>query len=398
MPQPSSALSHLHAGGTPEDFRPAWVELQVPALHANIREIRRRIGASTQLMAVVKANAYGHGLWELAPVLAQNGDIQWFGVAIFSEALTLRRMGVTQPILVLGHTPDHSWQSAAEHRIALTIHDQSQLPLLKRFAAVSTAEARLHVHLKVDTGMHRLGILDRLVPDLLTELRDLAGVVHVEGLFTHFHSAHASRTISAEQQLKRFRRLMATLERSQLRPALCHCANSAATLRLPESHLDLVRVGGALYGLSPDSRNCPLPTALKHVLSWRTQVVQIRELDTGMGLGYDHTFITTRRATVAVLPVGYADGLQWNSSRNRRVLVHERAVPIIGGVCMDQAFVNVTELVENPVRVGDTVTLLGASPTGTGRLWSDEVARQEKTIEYDVTCRISPRIPRLLAH
>lgn len=390
LPQPAEAQGTERAA----DFRPAWVEISRAALETNLEALQRLLRPHTRLMAVVKANAYGHGLHEIVPLIARNPHVQWLGTALFSEALDLREQGVVLPILVLGHTPSYSWAAAARHRIALTIHDDDQIAALEHFAGTAAPDTRLSVHIKVETGMHRLGIGHRSIPALLQRLVPLAPCVDVEGLFTHFHSAPAKDPLATQHQLQIFSHLLQDLEAGGLRPPLCHCANSAAALYLPETHLDMVRAGGALYGLNPDSQTCRLPAPFGAVLTWRAHVVQIRHLVAGMGLGYDHAFIAPRRTTVAVLPVGYGDGLQWANSGQRRILIGGHAVPVVGRVCMDQSFIDVTALGPDRIRVGDTATLIGAEDGHA--LWCDDAARQEGTIEYDVTCRISPRIPRVV--
>lgn len=372
---------------------PAWIELSQSALTANVQALARRLASDTRLMAVVKANAYGHGLQPMAALLAACPRVQWLGVARFSEAQALRQQGVALPILVLGHSPPDVWPAAARLRIALVLHDEEQMPAAMRFARAAGAGPALRLHVKAETGMHRLGLAPRRVPAVLTRLQALERV-QCEGLFTHFHSASRADSRATRQQWTLFQGLLAALERQGLRPPLCHCANTAAALQWPETHLDMVRVGGGLYGLNPDREALRLPPAFAAVLSWRTQVAQVRSLAKGAGLGYDRAFVAPRRTQVAVLPIGYGDGLRWASASRRQVLIRDRAVPLIGRICMDQAFADVTALGRAAVRAGDAVTVLGSQR---GRsLDCATAAAQDDTIEYDVTTRIASRLPRIV--
>ena len=382
-----SRPGHGAAGG-----HPAWIELSRSALTANVQALERRLAPDTRLMAVVKANAYGHGLQPMAALLTARPRVQWLGVARFSEAQALRRQGVALPILVLGHARPDRWPEAARLRIALALHDEEQMPALMRFARAAGSEPVLRLHVKAETGMHRLGLEPRRVPAVLARLQDLARV-QCEGLFTHFHSAPRADARATRQQWTRFQDLIAALERQGLRPPLCHCANTAAVLQWPETHLDMVRVGGGLYGLNPD-RALRLPPAFTAVLSWRAQVAQVRSLAPGMGLGYDRAFVAPRRTQVAVLPIGYGDGLRWAAASRRQVLIRGQAVPLIGRICMDQAFADVTALGPVAVQAGEAVTVIGSQR---GRnLDCAAAAAQDDTIEYDVTTRIASRVPRLV--
>ena len=373
---------------------PTWIELHQSVLSTNVKAVRGLLKPETHLMAVVKANAYGHGLREITGLLKGIPEVQWLGVARLNEATALRKQGIDLPILVLGYTPRLDWVTAATLDISLAIHEESQIRELLNIGESGQEYGRLKVHLKVDTGMHRLGLQPGDVPKIIYDLTKGGDNIVLEGLFSHFHSADAAAASLDLDQLLVFKKLVGELERQCLRPPLCHCANTAAILRWTESHFDMVRLGGGLYGLNPDSASCRLPAPLKPVLRWKTQVAQVRQLTTGMGLGYRQSFKASRPSLIAVLPVGYGDGLQWASSGERSVLLGGGKSSLVGRVCMDQSFVDVTELASNAVRPGVTATLIGDDQGGS--LWADAVATQEGTIEYEVTSRLSERIPRLL--
>lgn len=369
--------------------------LHVNRLAENARAVATRLAPGARLLAVVKANAYGHGLEEVTRHLALLDEVVAFGVSTMREALALQRLRLPRAILILGPTDDESFPTAATEGFALTIHEPRQVQALIRFARTATTE-RLLVHLKVDTGMHRLGLAPEAVPGVLADLANLQPTVRVLGLCSHFHSADAEDLASAKAQLHQFRKLVSDLERRGLRPPLCHIANSAATMRMPASHMDMVRVGGALYGLNPSHEHCRLPEAFQPALSWFTEAVQIHEVPTGTALGYGHGWRARRPSRIAVLPVGYADGLPRTASGE--VLIRGRTVPLVGTRSMNMSFADTTDIDDPPVQPGELVTLIGSD--GENDLHCDRIADLEGTIEYEVTARIptSDRILRALEY
>ncbi len=373
---------------------PTWIELRQSALEANLKAAKRLLRPETGLMAVVKANAYGHGLCEVARLLQERPEVQWLGVARLSEALTLRKVGNDLPTLVLGHTPVQDWNLAANEGISLAIHEEGQLQGLLNTSVPDMGARKLKVHLKVDTGMHRLGLQPAEVPEIARQITGMSDRIELEGLFSHFHSADAEVSALDLSQLWIFKKLVSDMQKQQLCPPLCHCANTAAILRWPEAQFDLVRLGGGLYGLNPDSTSCRLPSPFRPVLSWKTKVVQVRRLEVGMGLGYAQTFRALRPSLIAVLPVGYGDGLLWPNSGRREVLFEGGNSKLVGRICMDQSFADVTDLGTGTVGVGDEAVLIGRMQDTSQ--YADVIAAQEGTIEYDVTTRLASRIPRLL--
>lgn len=372
--------------------RPTWIEIQREALVENVRQIRRRIGPERLLMAVVKANGYGHDASLVAPIFLEAGADR-LAVATLAEAVPLRQAGVTAPILILGYTP--AWQAEAAVRLELTatVYDLETARALDQAAAA--LGRRIPVHVKVNTGMNRLGLLPEAVPPFLAAMQTYRHL-NVEGIFTHFATADAEDKTFAHEQLGRFQRLLAELEAAGLRPPLAHAANSAATLTLPQAHLDMVRCGIALYGLDPDVDECPLPPGFRPALSWKAQVAHVMALQPGDGVSYGHEFVASRPMVAAVIPVGYADGFPRAPLHWRNVLIHGAPAPILGRVCMDQTIVDVTDIVASagPVRQGDEVVLIGRQ--GRQELSAEEVGRRLGTINYDVVSRILARVPRVL--
>lgn len=369
--------------------RPTWIEVDRAALTNNVQQIRR-LAPTCRLMAVVKANAYGHGAVAVAQtVLAAGADC--CAVATLAEALELRQAGIRAPILVLGYLPVWQVDEAVRHDVTVTVFDLETVQALDRAARAAGRPAQVHV--KVNTGMNRLGLPLQAVGEFLTMLHDFEHVT-VEGIFTHFATSDTDRDF-ARLQFSRFAALLQELEQAGLRPPVAHAANSAAILTLPETHLDLVRCGIALYGLDPDVEGTPLPPEFRPALSWKAQVAQVSFLQPGDGVSYGREFVAAAPMTVAVLPVGYADGFPRRPFTWGSVLIHGEFAPILGRVCMDQCVVDVTAIAEHaPVRQGDEAVLIGRQ--GEQELSAQEVGRRLGTINYDVVSRILGRVPRVM--
>jgi alanine racemase len=378
--------------GTNKPNRPTWLEIDADALTNNVQQIRKRIPPLCLLMGVVKANAYGHGALATAQVLWSAGCDR-FAVAALAEGIELRAGGLTAPILVLGYTPTWLVSDALEHHIALTVYDLSTAEALNQAAAQVNQQAVVHV--KVNTGMNRLGLLPEAVPSFLLELQRLP-YLHVEGIFTHFATSDLGDKTFALEQFTRFQTLLNQLTQMGLRPSIAHAANSAATLTLPETHLDMVRCGITLYGLHPDADDTPLPDGFRPALQWKAQVAQVMQLRAGDSVSYGQEFVATQPMTVAVIPVGYADGFPRRPYHWGSVLIHGRPAPILGRVCMDQTIVDVTATVQagSAVQQGDEVVLIGRQ--GSVEVTAEEVGRRLHTINYDVVSRILARVPRIL--
>ena len=371
--------------------RTTWIEVSAGALANNLRAVQRIAGPERPVMAVVKANAYGHGAAEVARILAQAGATR-FAVATLSEAIELRAAALTQPILVLGYTPPQQAAWALAHAVTLTVIDGETAAALH--AVASSQGRRLPVHVKVNTGMNRLGQRPAAVPGLLAHLHTLEGLT-VEGIFTHFATSDELDKRHAAAQFAAFSALLADLTAAGLRPAIAHAANSAALLTMPQTHLDMVRSGIALYGLDPDMDECRLPAGFTPALSWKAIVTQVTDLAPGDAVSYGREFIAPRPLRAAVIPVGYADGFPRRPHTWGSVLVRGQAAPILGRVCMDQTVIDVTavEQATGPVRQGEEVVLIGRQ--GGAQLTAEEVSRRVGTNNYDVVSRILGRVPRV---
>jgi Alr-MurF fusion protein len=371
-------------------MRPTWLEIDLDVIRRNMYLLRQTIGRDRQLFAVVKANAYGHGATLVAPA-ALDGGADRLAVAAVNEAIELRQAGIQAPILVLGYVP--AWQAEAllQYGLAATIYD---VDVARELSGIAQAQnSVIEVHVKVDTGMHRLGLYPEEAPAFLRRLSSLPGL-SVEGLYTHFSTADESNKDFSCQQLTTFTTLLDRLAEEGLRPPLVHSANSAATLSLPASHLNGVRCGISLYGLHP-SAETPLPEGLRPALRWVARVAQVKKLKPGDAVSYGNTYIAETHRTVAVIPVGYADGFPRSPRHWGSVLIAGHHAPILGRVCMDQTIVDVTEIIAagEQVRQGDEVVLIGAQ--GNQSLSAGEVATRLGTINYEVVSRLMARIPRV---
>ena len=366
--------------------RPTWIEVDLEAIAQNVRRLRRIVGERVAIMAVVKADAYGHGAVKVAYTALNNGANR-LGVACLSEALALREAGIDAPILILGRTPPWQARETVGRDIEATVFGLETAQALGRAAAALGRMARVHV--KVDTGMGRLGLLPEDVPAFMAALAGVPGLV-VEGLFTHFATADCEDRRHCKEQWRRFSELLTELEQRGLRPPLVHAANSAATLTMPEAHFDMVRVGIALYGLNP-SADVPCPPGFRPALAFKTQIAQVKTVPAGSCVSYGCTYRTARRSRLAVISVGYADGFRRGPQHWGYVLVRGQRAPIVGRVCMDQTVIDVTDIAG--VREGDEVVLIGAQ--GQERITADEVAARLGTINYEVVSAILARVPRI---
>jgi alanine racemase len=377
---------------SPFPSRPTWIEVDRDSLANNVRKLRRRLAPGTRLMAVVKANAYGHGAVETTRVLLRAGA-DACAVATLSEALELRDGGITAPVLVLGYTPPHQAGEAAHRDVTLTLYD-SETAVACATNVSFASDSPLKVHVKINTGMNRLGVDPADAVALLEALREMPSLA-VEGIFTHFATSDEFDRSHAQRQYDLFRDVLALLTAHNLRPPVAHAANSAAILTMPDTHLDMARAGIALYGLDPDPEQCPLPNGFRPALAWKSTVSQVRILKPGDAVSYGREFIADRPMPVAVLPVGYADGFPRRPHTWEYALVGGQPAPILGRVCMDQTVVDVTAafLMNGGVEMGDEAVLIGRQ--NDMRITAEEASTRVGTNNYDIVSRILARVPRV---
>lgn len=372
--------------------RPTWLEIDLGALAHNTAHLKALAGDAA-LMAVIKADGYGHGAVQVARTALRHGAT-WLGVACVPEAAAIRQAGIDAPTLILGYTPAWQARGAAALDVAVAVYDDHTARALADAALALDRPVRVHV--KVDTGLHRLGLPPEEAPAFLAALAAMPGLV-VEGIFTHLAVADdpsAAGRAATEAQLAAFAALLAALERAGQRPPLAHALNSAGLLGYPQGRFDLVRPGIALYGLAPSAEVGD--PALRPVLSWKAQVAQVHDLPPGAAVGYGRTWTAARPSRVATIPVGYADGFRRAPARWRHVLVRGRPAPLVGRVSMDQAAIDVTDI--PGVRQGDEVVLIGHQHDDAGTLQAitaDDVAAWLGTIGYEVVSSILARVARV---
>ncbi len=369
--------------------RPTWLEVDLNAIGSNTRHMASLVGPAVKILVALKADAYGHGADKVARTVLYNGA-NMLGVATVSEAIPLREAAITAPILVFGYIPHLQMREAVRLDVTTTLYSHESAQELSRTAQELGKTVKVHV--KVDTGMGRLGIRyenqDEIL-DLLRSIQSLPGLT-LEGLYTHFAQADAADQKHVRLQLARFQELVTVLDKYQLRPPIVHAANSAAALTIPEAQFDMVRPGIAIYGLHPSSE-VRLPDSFRPALSFKTQVSQVKWLPEGEGVSYGSTYVTTKPTRIAVLPVGYADGFRRAPRNWGVVLIRGQLAPILGRVCMDQCMVDVTHIPQ--VRMGDEVVLIGRQ--GEAALTAEQVAEQLGTINYEVVSEILARVPRV---
>ena len=365
---------------------PTYATVNLTALAHNLSCIKRCLSPGCEVMAIVKANAYGHGAVETAQALARQG-IGRFAVASLDEGIALRQAGLSGSVVVLGALFEQQIADLVAHRLTPVVSDRRILPALAK--AARSHPTPYPIHLKVETGMGRLGFS----PDELLSLLDsplLRNPLQVEGMMTHLADADGADNDFTERQLVVFRSILEQIRQRGITIPLVHAANSAAIVRFPETHFSLVRPGIMLYGYHTLPASVPAPD-LTPVLSLRTTIVQLRTIPRGGTVSYNRTFVAKRPTRIAVLPIGYADGYSRRLSHRGSVLIQGRRAPIVGLVCMDMIMVDVTDLA--PVPVGETVTLIGQQ--GGESIWANEVADWIGTIPYEVLCGIGSRVPRL---
>ncbi len=386
-PAPAGAKVSENVPSLPElDPRArAWAEIDLDALERNYRYVRGRLPATSGVMAVLKADAYGHGAVPVAKRLVELG-VPMIGVGDSREALELREAGITAPLLILGAIVPGEMEAIVRHDVATCIHSADRARLLASVAAALGRRTR--VHLKIDTGMGRLGVRPEVARSLA---REIAGNPHLvlDGLCTHYGSASCPVPFHTLEQLSLFVRLIEELRAEGIQPPRIHASNSAALFSTLGEHFTMTRIGLALLGVNPG--NLPMGASpVDPVLSLRTQVVFLKDLPEGSPVGYNRTYVTRRPTRIAVLPLGYSDGLPYALSNHANVLVHGEQALIIGAISMDYTTIDVTDIPD--VAVGDEVVLIGSA--GRRRITVEDLARTIGTIPYEITSRLGRRIGR----
>jgi alanine racemase len=369
--------------------RPTWAEIDLDTLAHNFRVIRERVGPGVRILAAVKANAYGHGAVECAKRLAREG-VDWFGVALPEEGIELRTAGISKPILCLGGIWTGQENACIQQDLTPVIYRLDVVKALER--AAMDAQKTVDIHVKIDTGMGRLGVRADEVPDFCTALKQFANI-RVDGLMTHLASADdEEQTDFTGLQLQRFEQAVAAFRNYGFEPTYIHAANSAGLFAFAESRANLVRPGGTLYGFVRDvlPANSETPP-LRPVMSLYSRIMLLKRVPKGAKLGYGGTFETKQDSLIATIPIGYDDGYRRAFSNQARVIVRGQFAPVVGRVSMDLTIIDATDVAD--VTLDDRVTLLGSD--GDCSITAEDLGELAGTISYEITCGISSRVPRV---
>ena len=360
------------------DLKTTWIEVNLGALERNLGKIRKKLPEQTRLCGVVKADGYGHGAFQIAKKM-KDCNVDFLAVANLSEALELRQSGIKGPLLILGWTPLEAIAQAIQEEISITVFDELNLKEISKIATLIGKKAK--VHLKVETGMNRLGVTWNKIGPFADLVNSLPNMI-IEGTFSHLATADDLKSPWTQEQNSRFADAINKIRKNQVDPGICHLANSAGSLLETSHPWDMVRIGIACYGAGAG-----FAAGLEPTLQLKTRIAQVKELLPGEAVGYGRRFQNTRVRRVAVLPIGYADG--WGRILFGTSLRHQgKKHPFVGNICMDQCMIDVTEWPD--CKQGDELTLIG-----TDGLTVQEVAQNSQTIDYEILVRLGKRVPRI---
>ena len=363
--------------------------ISLDAVEQNFREMRKNIAEDTKMIAVVKADAYGHGAVPIAHLIEGYDYIWGFAAATAEEAVHLRENGVTKPILILGIVFEEYYPELVRDDIRLAVCEYEEAEKLSKEAVLQNKT--VHIHIALDTGMTRIGYAD--IPESVEEIKKIAGLpnLEIEGMFTHFSRADEYDRSPAMVQLERYQKFSDLVEAAGVEIPLHHCSNSAGIIRVPEANLSIVRAGITIYGIYPSSEVERDIVKLTPVMELKSHVTYVKDVAEGAAISYGGTYVADKKRRVATIPVGYADGYPRQLSNKGWVLIHGKKAPILGRVCMDQFMVDVTEI--GDVKKGDEVTLLGRD--GDEFISIEEIGDLCGRFSYEFACDISPRVPRI---
>ena len=370
-----------------QNWRPYFAEINLDNFRHNFREVKR-LAEGKKTIGVIKADAYGHGAVELAAILAEE-NVDYFAVAVITEALELRKNGYKQPILILGFTTPNFAKEIIENDITQTVFNYELAEAISNEAVRLNKKAKIHV--KLDTGMGRIGFLsdDIAVSEIkrISKLKNL----HIEGIFTHFATADEEKKEFSLLQLEKYNRTIKNLSKDGIDFEIKHMANSAAIIDIPEAYFDAVRPGIMLYGYFPSDQVFMDKLTLKPVMELKANIVNIKEVPKGTPISYGRKFYTNRVSKIATLPFGYADGYTRLLYGNTFVILNGKAAPVVGRICMDQCMIDITEC--GDAKVGDEVIVMGERNGISNN--ADDIAKRLGTISYEVLCMVSKRVPRI---
>lgn len=363
--------------------------IDLDAILYNMESMHKAIGEETKIMAVVKTDAYGHGAIEIAQTIEPLDYAFGYAVATVEEGAALRRHGIKKPILILGYVFPDEYELVIENQLRLAVFTLEMAEKLSEMAGQLGKECPIHI--KVDTGMNRIGMkVSEKSVELVEQISKLPHII-LEGIFTHFARADEADKTKAYEQLELFKRMIVMLEERGIQIPIHHCSNSAGIVGMKEANMDLVRAGITLYGMWPSDEVDKSQISLKPVLSLKSHVAYVKTLEPGESISYGGTYVTTKREMIATIPIGYGDGYSRSLSNEGYVLIHGKKAPIRGRVCMDQFMVDVTEIPD--VKVGDEVTLIGKD--GDEKITMEELGAISGRFNYEFVCDLGKRIPRV---
>jgi alanine racemase len=366
----------------------AWAEINLDNIAHNVREIRRITNKNSEMMGVVKADAYGHGVMEVAKTLLDNG-VTRLAVSMLDEAIQLRRSGIAAPILILGYTDPVRANEIIENDVTQSVFSHELAQALSDEAVRQRKKVKIHI--KIDTGMSRIGFLPGYSAiKNVAQIAQLPNII-IEGLFTHFATADEKDREFTLTQFERFISICSELQRIGIHIPVKHCANSAAIIEYPEMHLDMVRPGIILYGMYPSEEVDKAKIHLKPAMTLKANVILVKEVEKDTSISYGRIFTTKSTSRIATIPIGYADGYTRKLSNTGRVLIHGEYAPVVGRICMDQCMVDVSGL-DCDIKVGDEVVLIGEQ--GHNQITVEDVAQSIGMINYELVCIVGKRIPR----
>ena len=363
--------------------------ISLDAVEQNFREMRKNIAEDTKMIAVVKADAYGHGAVPIAHLIENHDYIWGFAAATAEEAVHLRQAGITKPILILGIVFDEYFPELVQYDIRPAVCEYDEAKKLSDEAVLQNKT--VHIHIALDTGMTRIGYAD--IPESVEEIKKIAELpnLEIEGMFTHFARADEYDRSPAMVQLERYQDFSKRVEEAGVDIPLHHCSNSAGIIRVPEANLSIVRAGITIYGIYPSSEVERDIVKLAPVMELKSHITYVKDVPAGAAISYGGTYVADKKRRVATIPVGYADGYPRQLSNKGWVLIHGKKAPILGRVCMDQFMADVTEI--DNVKKGDEVTLLGRD--GDEFISIEEMGDLCGRVSYEFACDISPRVPRV---
>ncbi|MGL5648048.1 MAG: alanine racemase [Clostridium sp.] len=370
-----------------KNIRPVWAEVDLNAIENNIREIKR-VAKDKEIIAVVKADAYGHGAIDIVDTLLKNGANR-LAVAVITEALELRNNGIIEDILILGYTPISFASEIINNNIEQTVFSYNYAKQLSEVAKSLGKKAKIHI--SVDTGMGRIGFLPNKESILEIEKISKLENIQIAGLFTHFSTADEEDKTYTKMQVEKYKWVVKELEKRKINVGIKHIANSATIIDLEEYYYDGVRPGIILYGYYPSEEVNKEKIKIKPALTLKSNVVHLKEVDEGTYISYGRKYVTKDREKIATLPIGYADGYTRLLSGKAKVIIKDTLVPVVGQICMDQCMVNVDKVKD--IKVGDEVILLGESNHCIYN--ADNIAKEIGTINYEILCMIGKRVPRV---